>query len=226
MSTVRGFGRKLGAISGTSALIPNPSVFTSDQSTLVVADWFFQPGPPPVVKIPYGWLSAQPPLRYRPDKPFTTATVSIDGGDQVQQQNTASLAEYGDSPFTATLHSALPEDAPSLAEHMLAFYATQPGEHPRARMPSLTLNLISRTVAEMMTILGVKQGQRIEITDPPASWPVGMAHQIVEGIANFRSDTALVVWNTSPVIGSAPGVAGPWFRTDVSRADGDHVMPY
>lgn len=224
MSTVRGYGRRLGAIGTPANLIPNTAVFPADPSPAVVADWFFPPGPPPVVEIPYSWLS--PPLRYRPDKPLTTATVSIPGMATAQAQDAASLAEYGDSPFTADLSSALPEDAASLATHILAFYATQPGEHPRARMPALTLNLISRTTAEKMRILGVQEGQRIYISGAPATWPDGMAHQIVEGIHNTRSDTALVEWNTSPVIGSTPGVAGPWFRTDSSMTTGDHVMPY
>lgn len=224
MSTVRGYGRYLGAIGTPSYLIPDPSVFTADRAAPIVSDWFFQPGPPPAVAIPYVWLS--PPLRYRPDKPFTTATVSNVGGVTAQAQDADSLAEYGDSPFTAELASTLQRDAPNLAQHMLAHYATQPGEHPRARMPALTLNLISRTDGERLTILGVKQGQRIHITDTPATWPEGMEHQIVEGIHHIRSDTAYVEWNTSPVIGTEPGMAGPWFRLGASHTDGDHIVPY
>lgn len=222
MSTVRGYGRLLGAIGGPANLIAK-TVFTADSAPLVVADWFFPAGPPPVVGIPYVWLS--PPMRYRPDKPLTTAVVTA-GAATARLQDDASLAEYGDSPFTADMSSVLADDAASLAEHVMTYYATQPGEVPRARMPALTLNLVDRTDGERLTILGVTQGQRIHITGAPATWPEGMAHQIVEGIHHMRSDAAIVEWNTSPVIGASPGVAGPWFRSGSSLTSSDHMMPF
>lgn len=225
MSTVSGLGRYLGAIGGTSALIANVDVFPAGTSAAVVADWFFPAGPPTPVKIPFAWLTT--PLSSSPDKPFTTAAVTQAAGNTSRAKAAASLAEYGQNEFTATLNTTVDGEAPSLSTFVLAYYATPPGSVPRTRFPSLLLILNGRTPAEQMRILGLGLGQRFSITDAPVSWPAGATEQVIEGVHHSASgDQRIVEWSTSPIIGSTPGVAGVWFRADSSAADGTDVAPF
>lgn len=58
-------------------------------------------------------------------------------------------------------------------------------------------------------------------------WPDGTTSLLIEGIQHTGGvDDRVVVWNTSPVIGSTPGIPGPWFRTDSSRLDGADRLPF
>lgn len=220
MSTVRGYGRILGMVGAPSDLVPRLDVWPGDRAAPVLADWAFPPGPPRPVKIPYAWLSN--PLRSRPDRPITTTNVSqAGGGASATLDDDASLDEYGDNAFAATLYTAVAADPAALARHMLDHYATQPGDVPRTRFPSLTLNLFSRTAPQMQRILGLAIGTRILITDVPASWPSGTDSQVIEGVHHILgANERYVELNTAPV------VVGPWFRTETSFADGDDLMPY
>lgn len=221
MSSVRGYGRFLGMIGSTSHLAGLASIFPPSTVPDILQDWAFQPGPPAPVEIPYAWLNDV--LRHRPDKPLTSATVSQSGARTARERSAAAMAEYGDNPFTAELHTACASDAPNLAKHVIEFYA-QAGQIPRARMSAMTIQLAGRTQAEIHRILSVKQGRRIHISGAPATWPAGMTEQIVEGISRSYSEGALITFLTSPVIG--PGEAGPWFRLDVSAVDGTDIIPF
>lgn len=225
MSDVRGYGRYLGMVGGASRLLTDPGIYPVDNAAVILNDWTWQPGPPARVQIPYAWLSSTTPLRSRPDKPLTTASVSTESAT-ARARDATSLAAFGNNRFTAALDTPMPEDAANLADWVVAYYATPAGDVPRARFPALTLRLNGRTVPEMQRILGVKIGQRIEITNPPATWPEGAAHQVVEGILHSAGEARDVVWNTAPVIGTAPGVAGPWFRLDVSAVNGTDLVPF
>lgn len=222
MSDVRGYGRYLGMIGQASDQIGLPGIYPADNATPLLADWTWQPGPPRPVDIPYAWLlAATGPLRSKPDKPLTSAAVSVAGGATAQAESAASIAAFGDQAFSATLYTATPGDGPTLADWIVAYYATPPDEVPRARFPSLTLRLNHRTMPERQRIMAVTLGTRIRITDVPATWPEGAAHQVVEGITHNRGrgsgpgGVADVAWKTAPVVGNAPGVEGPWFRLDV-----------
>lgn len=216
MPTTRGLGRYLGAIGDTADLIGRGDIFPTEAPPLVVADWFFPPGPPAPVKIPYSWLFRG--LRERPDKPFTTAAVSHPDGDVATATDQASQREYGNNPFTATLATGVRADLTNLCTFMLAFYATQAGQVPRARYLALTLNLFGRTQAEQWTIMGLAIGTRITITGAPTDWPQGATEQVIEGVRQVvAARQRLVILNTAPVVGTTPGVAGPWLRTDVSN---------
>lgn len=227
MSDVRGYGRYLGTIGTATALLGRPDLLPADNAAPLLQDWMFPPGPPAPVDIPYSWLlAATGPLRSRPDKPLTTAAVTPTGGATARAESAESIAAFGDQTFTATLNTATSTDAIALAQWTVAYYATPPAEVPRTRFPSLALRLNHRTMPERQRIMAVTIGTRIRITDAPATWPEGATHQIVEGIAHRRGrgpagegGVADVVWNTAPVVGSAPGVAGPWFRLDVPIGD-------
>lgn len=223
MSDVRGYGRFLGAIGNSGALVGMASNFPPSTSAEILQDWTFLPGPPAPTEIPYTWLTDT--LRYRPEKPFTTAAVSASGIGTAQRQDPAAVAEYGDNPFTADLLTACSADPGALAQHVIDFYA-QAGVSPRSRMSSMTIELTGRPQSELHRLLSIKQGQRITITGAPATWPAGMTQQIVEGINRSYSGGATLTFRTSPVIGVDPGVAGPWFRLDVSELGGTDLIPF
>lgn len=67
----------------------------------------------------------------------------------------------------------------------------------------------------------VVQWDNLSVSTPNATgWPDGVTELVIEGIAHsIDGDVRNVVWNTAPVIGATPGVAGPWFRADQSRTD-------
>lgn len=183
----------------------------------------------PALEIPYSWL--QPPLRTRPDKPYTTAAVGqstgTTSGTTAFGDDEDSLTEYGDNPFTATLYTDCNADPANLATFMLDYYATQPGDVPRTRFVSLKICLSKRTPAEQFFLhQGLSLGRRISIYGHPATWPVGLSQQIVEGIHHVIGQLREVELTTSPVIGSSHGTPGPWFRYGVSVWGGSDVIPF
>lgn len=197
--------------------------------TAVATDWFFGGYPPEPTQIPYGWLT--PPVRARPDKPTNDATVQRTGGGSSRAADQDSQNEYGVKTASGTLEldTVLAADPPSLAAYIIALYATQPGEVPRMRCPQLKINLCQDglTTENRQTILALGRGQRISITDTPATWPAGLSELVVEGVAHsIAVDERTVTWNTSPVIGTTPGTAGPWFRLDDSVIDGTDILPF
>lgn len=175
--------------------------------------------------IPYSWL--QPPVVSRTDKPYTTATVAQHDGTTATDQNAASLAEYGDLNFAATLYTATDADTANLASWMLAYYATQPGEVPRTRFSRLAICLSKRTVAQQLFLHeNCLIGRHIQITDPPITWPQGAAHQVIEGVHNVVSQLRMLNLLTSPLVGADPGVAGPWFRYGTSSWGGTDAIVF
>lgn len=203
-----------------------PDMAGQDRTGYTVADeWYFPGLPPDPVEIPYTWLS--PPLAFRPDRPLTTASVSRTGGSTARASDAASLAEHGENNFATTLDTATEADPANLASWVVTFYAIEAGLVPRSRMSSVRLRLNNRTPTEQWRILGVGEGTRISITGAPTRWPEGATQQVVEGITHVIGDEARdVEWRTSPVIGTAQGVAGPWFRWDYSDLDGPDLIPF
>lgn len=198
----------------------DPGDFSDPGAAQVVNDWYWGGGPPPVTQIPYSWLVQ--PLKLRPDKPINIVDVSTASGVTVRSQSDAAVQEYGESPVTVQIATAVDADAANLGGHIVGSYA-----QPRMRCPQLTFDLLARTDMEIWTLLGRSYGDRIQITGTPPNWPAAATHLVIEGIQHTVGlDTRQVVWNTSPVIGSAPGVAGPWFRTDVSRTDGTDKLAF
>lgn len=182
-------------------------------------------GPPDPVLIPYDWLI--PPLTFRPERPLNAASVTQNSGVTARRSDRTSQTEWGVNTFTETLDTAVDADAANLADHVITFYATQPGEVPRSRSSSMTFNLNERTGEECATLLGVGRGVRVRITDAPADWPDGATELIVEGRANsIATDVRWLSWWVAPVIGTEAGVSGPWFRWDDSAWDGTDLRPF
>lgn len=189
------------------------------------ADWYFAGlGAPAPVQIPYLWLS--PPAIWRPEKPYTSATIA-GTYTTARAADRASQARYGSRDYPATLSTACDADPAALATWVVAYYATDPDAAPRSRLARLSLRLNDRTTAEQWRILDVSEGTRIRVTGAPSTWPDGATEQVVEGVRHVIGDeTRDVEWTTSPVVGSAAGTAGPWFRLDDSALDGTDVVPF
>ncbi len=181
---------------------------------------------PAPVQIPYSWL--QPVLRTRVDKPYTTAAVTRGSSNAVAYaQDDAALQEYGDNPFTATLYTACDADPANLASWTLDYFATQPADVPRTRFLALRICLSKRTEEEKFLLLqSVAVGVRISIYNHPATWPVGLSEQVVEGIHHIIAAPRDMELITSPVIGADHGQAGPWFRIGVSSWGGTDVIAF
>jgi hypothetical protein len=201
-----------------------PSVRPSEgAATVAWRDYMWGGHPPAVTEIPYDWLTA--PARWRPDQPRNVATVTRAGGSSARAQDAASVDAVQERPFTATVDSQVVDDPRNYATWIVAYYTDV-----RQRMPTLTLNLVSRTDVECWRILGRSIGDRIRITGTPVganAWPDGTTELVIEGVEHrIGGDTRYVVWNTAPVIGAAPGEAGPWFRLGESFTDGTDVVPF
>lgn len=218
----KGLGRDVGSgldMLGPDSLIPDCDVDSS--AAVAVLDWHWWGGtvPPRPVDIPVAWLS--PPLRVRQDHPLNRAEVGQRGGATARSTNVPALNDQ-QWLFTASVDSVADADAPNLAT-----WVTDTYDEPLPRCGALTLVLNVRTDTEVWRILGVTQGRRIRLTDAPGSWPTGATELVVEGVTHqFTGDLRIVQWNTSPVIGAAAGVAGPWFRYSTSRWNGTDVRPY
>lgn len=77
----------------------------------------------------------------------------------------------------------------------------------------------------------VLYADEVTLTGPDGSrpvWPAGVTELVIEGIEHtYDSDGGrLVAWKTAPVIGTAAGTAGPWFRLGESKTGGTDLMPF
>jgi hypothetical protein len=204
-------------------MIGRPDVLDQTNSAAtVVNDYVWgTPTPPPTV-IPYAWLA--PPMRFRADAPINTARVTQYGAGTAIATDATSIANYGLVEEQVTLSTDLPADAQALVNWLVRYYADF-----RMRCPSITINLNSGALGQVdvWRVLGVRIGDRISIPDAPATWPAGSSTLFVEGVTRVESAAQrTVTWNTSPVIGAAPGQVGPWFRLNSSLLGGSDLVPF
>lgn len=172
------------------------------------------PGPPAPAEIPMCWLTQ--PVQLRLERPFTTAVVSQPGfGTAFATANATS-----DYPFSANLSSATGGDAQNLADWVVAYRALA-----LTRSPVLILDLMIRSDAERVMLLRIERNQRVKITGTPPEYPQGAQHLIVSGITNTVGVVARKLrFTTRAVIGTTPGVSGPWFYYGASAWDGPDVI--
>jgi hypothetical protein len=171
-------------------------------------------------EIPICWLSQ--PLSLRLERPLNLAEVTQLDASTARSRDQASIAAYQVFPFTATLSTAVDADPANLAHWTVTYNAS-----PRTRAPRLLINLIHRSEADKAYILGLTRGRRIRLMDIPPEFPAGADHLVIAGVTHVAGEfTRYVEWTTSPVIGSAPGVAGPWFRWGTSAWSGTDVRPF
>lgn len=176
---------------------------------------------PPPTAIPLLWLSQ--PLPHRMDPPYNNAEVTqANGGAVGRKRDAASITEYGDQPFTETLHTLTALDASALA----TFAITRRGD-PQVRSPRLTVNLLYRTDAEKQLLLSVRRNRRIQITGVPPEFPEGAHSLVVTGITHEIGVTVrLIHFATRAVTGTTPGTPGPWFRVGSSALGGSDLIPF
>jgi hypothetical protein len=158
-------------------------------------------------EIPICWFTGKVNLKL--DQPFTTAAVSTDAGTYpYRNAHVANRDEYGDFPFTATLATGVLTDASNLAHWTITYRST-----PRMRGPALWINLLMRSDAEKLALLRLARWSRFVITGVPAEFPEGASSLILAGMTHHIGVASrLIRITTASVIGSTPGVPGPWFR--------------
>jgi hypothetical protein len=189
--------------------------FTGDESS-VAQDWYLDGlSAPAPVEIPWMWVSGR--LRFRQDKAITHASVSKAGAGTA----VASVVADQQVDFDETLDALNDVDAPNLAHFMVTYY-----DQPRSRLPQLQIVLNGRTRDEHWTLLGLRIGDRIRITDVPAWWPTGADSLVIEGKHHISDEARVIEFATSPVIGETPGEVGPFFRVGVSPLDGTDLLPW
>ncbi len=147
--------------------------------------------------VPVCWFSQ--PLQLRLDRPINHAEVTQVGGNTARADNATSITTYGGVfPFAATLTTAVDADATNLAHWTVTYNGT-----PRMRSPLLVLNLLYRTDAEKLQILGVARGERIRLTGLPNEWPTSARTLVIAGVTHTTSVAGRIVeWTTAPVIGT------------------------
>lgn len=170
---------------------------------------------PAPTEIPLLWLSQ--PLALRMEPPYNEATVnSVYAADQ------DSIDEFGANPFDATLSSAIGDDAGNLAT-----FTVHQRADPRMRVTRLTVDLLYRTDTERRLLLEIRRNRRVRITGVPPEFPEGADSLIVVGITH-EVGTAVrrIHYTTQAVIGTVPGVPGPWFRLGSSALGGTDLVPF
>lgn len=175
--------------------------------------------PPDPAEIPVTWLSE--PLKLRLERPYTHAEVTQFDGPTARSDSTT-LSTYSVFPFSATLYTPVDADTANLAHFTVTYNAD-----PRMRSPYLSINLLYRSDDEKAYLLGIGRNRRIRITGLPDEWPAGADTLVIRGIQHSATTLGRqLIWITGPVIGTTPGVAGPWFRTGTSSLGGSDIRPF
>jgi len=203
-------------------------------ASLVVNDWFWGSGAPDATVIPWTWLTV--PIELRADQPINSAAITRVNQAAATVNATASQTTYGVFAAATTLDTISPDDAANLAAFLTTYYA-----NPLMRCPTITMSLVPRTDEERWRILGREIGDRFTlgpgtvqdapghttVLPVPAGLPIGAQSLVIEGIQHASSVTDRVAeWTTAPLLGSSPGVEGPWFRLGSSRLDGTDALPF
>lgn len=151
---------------------------------------------PVVVEIPFAWIAT--PLTRKPTVAITKAEVSRPGAATAYASAPdARVRQFGTNTARATLDAAIDADPANLAAFLVLTQSI-----PRPRQPTLTFNLLARTDAECLTILGIQLAQRVRITGAPAGTPPGAVNFTVEGIShNLAVDDRTVTWSTAALVG-------------------------
>lgn len=170
--------------------------------------------------IPYEWLGA--PLLWRRDRPLNAAAVTQNGAGTAYGIDQASIDQYRQGPFAATLDTAIAADAAALAAFIIEFFAS-----PRSRIDSMTFALDFFTEEEQLLLTTIAIGQRISITGAPGHWPEGGPQASVEGRQMQSSNgVRTLALKCAPIVGSVPGTPGPWFTLGTSELGGPDIVPF
>lgn len=188
------------------------------------ASWTVTPNaglPPPPVEIPFSWISYQ--LVRKPTTAITKTQISQAGGTATYSPASAALVrQYGVNTAQVTLDTACDADPQNFASMLATYQST-----PRPRQPLLTFNLLNRTDAECLVILGVGLTRRVRITGAPTSQPPGALNFVVEGIRHVIAvEERTVTWSTAALVGTTATAPGSWFRLGSSSLGGGDLVPF
>lgn len=186
----------------------------------LLADYYFGAGPPPVIEIPFAWLT--PRVGRQPTTPINQAVVSMVGGPTAYAVDSTSKRLNGTRPASVTLQTATRSDPANLARFLVAMQKDPQPQHLR-----LAINLVGLTEDQALRVAQVKLWRRVRLTDTPPPWPDVATEFVVEGIAHaIAKSQRVVVWTTSTLIGLVPGTPGPWVRADSSDINGSDIFAY
>lgn len=168
-------------------------------------------------QIPVIWFSD--PLSLRLVRPATHAEVTQNDGVVARADAAGATVVV---PFTATLFTGCDADPANLAHWVITYQA-----QARMTSPSLVIDLLYRTDAERIYLLGIGRNRRIQILGLPPQWPAGADSLVVRGIHHeLGTQVRRIQWVTSPIVGLVAGVPGPWFRRGSSSRGGTDIRPF
>jgi hypothetical protein len=174
-----------------------------------------------VLQIPYSWIAT--PLTRQPTSAITKAQITqTNGATAYASASDALVRQYGANVARTDLDTAVDADAQNLASFLVTYEAV-----PRPRHPTLTFNLLARTDAECLLLLGVTLAQRVRIVQAPVGIPAGLLDFVIEGISHTAAvDNRTVTWATAALIGVTTTAPGPWFRRGTSSTGGPDLVPF
>lgn len=177
--------------------------------------------PPVVLQIPYSWIAT--PETRQPTSAITKAQITQqDGATAYASASDALVRQYGANTARTTLDTAVDADAQNLASFLVAYEAV-----PRPRRPTLTFQLLNRTDAECLLLLGATLAQRAQIIQAPSGIPPGLLDFTIEGISHVGAvDNRSVTWATAALIGATTTAPGPWFRFGTSVGGSSDTVPF
>lgn len=207
MPVARLAGQKPGPLMTAAATADSGLLFTAGDGRLVFHSRSRRYNPPVAAVVQRDWLLSPLPMRHQP--PINASTVTQSPSGLVgRSTNTASRDEYGEysDGGDLTIETICDADPRNLADWVTATNAV-----PRMRVPGLTLSLLHMTTADAQTILAREIGDLVLVAGMADNTPEGATSLHVEGITHVIStDQRAVRWNTSPVLGTVPGVPDAW----------------
>lgn len=197
-------------------------LFCAGDGAIVFHDRDRRYNAPVAATIDLSWLSGQ--WQQRIQQPINVVTVTAGDGTQVTTRNAASALEYGEYAPSAgvVLGSAVTEDADNYGAWLTTNYAD-----PRVRAPAMQIDLIAKTNTIRHTVLGREISDRIAMSGLPANAPEGIGAQFIEGVTHhINTRRRTVTFNTSPLVGTTPGVSPTWPVVDTALVGASTLIPF
>jgi hypothetical protein len=195
-------------------------IFTSGDGKIVFHSRQRRYNPAVAATVDLSWLTS--PWQQRVQPPVNAARITGGNTATAVTRNNASADEYGEYEAQGTIETATDADARNLALWYTSQFAA-----PAMRAPMMTFDLTAKTNTVRHTILAREISDRFNVSGLPANAPEGLNSQFVEGITHRISTLRRVVeWNTSPMVGSLPGVPATWAQVGSSVVGSSTVIAY